>query len=91
MCLLSNQVLFYYKFIDDETFEVIIHSSKYEELKLYKKAPIKVVTILFKQKILNVSSTNEKFFKHYIIDNFVRIRLQKIDKYVGEEVITIKL
>ncbi|MAS52259.1 MAG: hypothetical protein CMD20_03535 [Flavobacteriales bacterium] len=80
----------YYKFIDDETFEVIIHSSKYEELKLDKKAA-RGVTILFEQKILNVSSTNEKLFKHYKIDNFVRIRLQKIDKYVGEEVITIKL
>jgi len=80
-----------YKFIDDETFEVILHSSKFEELKLYKKAPIGVVTISFKQKILNVSSTNEKLFKYYKIDNFVRIKLQKIDKYVGEEVITIKL
>ena len=80
----------YYKFIDDETFEVIIHSSKYEELKLDKKAA-RGVTILFEQKILNVSSTNEKLFKHYKIDNFVRIRLQKIDKYVGEEVIKIKL
>ncbi len=79
-----------YKFIDNETFEVILHPSEFEELKRDKKAK-RGVNILFKQKILNVSSTNEKLFKHYKIDNFVRIKLQKIDKYVGEEVITIKL
>ena len=79
-----------FNFIDDETFEVILHPSKFEELKRDKKAR-RGVNILFEQKILNVSSTNRKLFKHYKIDNFVRIKLQKIDKSKVEEVITIKL
>lgn len=80
-----------YKFIDDKTFEITLHPSEFEELKRHKKAK-QGVNILFKQKIVEVKTSNKKIVRHYKIDNFVRLKFnKKMDKSSAQEKITIHL